>query len=222
MSNKIKTILSIVIFIALITGAVSVYNHLSERYAPENPALDNKGNVHEDQNTDGNTGTAEPENNSDAGTGMNEGKADDENEERFKALDFTAYDYDGNKVALYDYIGTPIVLNFWASWCGPCRNEMPHFNKVSEEYSDDEVIFLMVDLVDGQRETVEKGKQFVEENGFTFTVLFDSDQDAAYTYMIRSIPTTLFINSEGYIEAGVEGMIDETTLRRGISLILDK
>ena len=56
----------------------------------------------------------------------------------------------------------------------------------------------------------------------THLQFYRSDQDAAYTYMIRSIPTTLFIDSEGYIEAGVEGMIDETTLRRGIGLILNK
>ena len=59
---------------------------------------------------------------------------------------------------------------------------MPHFNKVSEEYQKDELLFLMVDLAEGRRETVEAGKKFVEDNGFTFTVLFDTQQDAAITW----------------------------------------
>lgn len=231
MNSKTKTILYLVIFILLIIGAVSVYSHLSEKITPENPILDNKANnspEYEKNNTGSGETSGETLNTDESGNSSDE-EADkdtdvtgEESEDRIKAWDFTVYDYDGNQVTLYDYIGTPIVLNFWASWCGPCRMEMPHFNKVSQEYSDDELIFLMVDLVDGQRETVEKGKKFIEENEYTFTVLFDSDQDAAYTYMIRSIPTTLFIDSEGYIEAGVEGMIDETTLRRGIGLILNK
>jgi thiol-disulfide isomerase/thioredoxin len=140
-------------------------------------------------------------------------------EEKIKAPDFTVTDYDGNEVKLSDYIGTPIVLNFWASWCPPCKAEMPHFNKVSEEYEEDELIFLMVDLVDGQRETIDLGKKYVEDNNFTFTVLFDTKQDAAATYGIRSIPSTLFIDKEGYIQAGQEGGMEEDLLRRGIELI---
>ncbi|NMA64620.1 MAG: TlpA family protein disulfide reductase [Clostridiaceae bacterium] len=226
MSSKIKTILYFLVLVSLISGAALVYNNLSDKITPDNPILDKKA-----QNTPVSTPDNSPDNTPDTNKSVDPSdkdadedtnKTDEEDDDRLKAIDFIVYDYDGNEVALFDYIGTPIVLNFWASWCGPCRMEMPHFNKVSEEYSNDELIFLMVDLVDGQRETVEKGKNYVEENGFTFTVLFDTDQNAAYTYQIRSIPSTLFIDSEGYVEAGVEGAIDETTLRRGISLILNK
>ncbi len=205
MTNKTKTVIYLVVFILFITGAVLTYNYMSTRYKAENQLQANP-DINESEN-DTNSPSDEPSENGDK-------------DNRLKAVDFTAYDANGNKVSLYDYIGTPIVLNFWASWCPPCKAEMPDFNKVSEEYSKDELIFLMVDLVDGQRETVETGKAYIEENGYTFTVLYDTEQDAAYTYGIRSIPSTLFIDSEGYVEAGVEGAIDETTLRRGIDLIL--
>jgi len=205
MNNKVKTVVYIIVFVLFITVAVFAYNYLSTKYKADNQLQLNP----EDYESENNTATP-------AETSENR----EEKNDRLKAIDFTAYDADGNKVSLFDYIGTPIVLNFWASWCPPCKMEMPHFNKVSEEYSKDELIFLMVDLVDGQRETVETGKAYIEENGYTFTVLYDSDQEAAYTYSIRSIPCTLFIDSEGYVEAGVEGSIDEDTLRRGIDLIL--
>ena len=151
-----------------------------------------------------------------------QGKQDAQEEEPLEALDFTMQDYDGNEVKFSDYIGTPIVLNFWASWCPPCRNEMPHFNKVSEEYPKDELLFLMIDMVDGVSETVDKGKKYVEGKGYTFDVFFDTEHDARIKYGIRSLPTTLFIDKNGHIVGAAEGGIDEKTLRYGVSLILDQ
>jgi thiol-disulfide isomerase/thioredoxin len=137
-----------------------------------------------------------------------------------KAPDFGLIDIHGNEVRLSDLIanGKPIVLNFWASWCPPCKIEMPDFNRVYLELGD-EVQFMMVDLVDGQRETVQSGTKYITDNNYSFPIYFDVRQEAAYTYGIRSIPTTLFINKDGYIVTGVQGMIDEGTLRRGIGLI---
>jgi peroxiredoxin len=76
-----------------------------------------------------------------------------------------------------------------------------------------------VDLVDGQRETKETGAQYIEEQGFSFPVYFDVEQEAASAYGILSIPTTLFIDKDGYIVTGVQGAIDAKTLRKGIDLI---
>ncbi len=134
------------------------------------------------------------------------------------APDFTVYDNEGNKVQLSDMIGKPIVLNFWASWCPPCKSEMPEFNKVYEELGED-VHFMMVDAVDGSRETKEKGQAYVEKNGFSFPVYFDIDRNAVFQYGIRAFPTTLFIDKDGYVVTGVEGAIDEKTLRKGIELL---
>jgi thiol-disulfide isomerase/thioredoxin len=140
-------------------------------------------------------------------------------DDRVAAFDFTMQDAQGNTVALSDYIGKPIVLNFWASWCPPCKTEMPDFERVFLEMSG-EVHFLMVNLPDGQRETVETAKAYITQEGFTFPVYFDTEQEGAFAYNIRSIPTTLFICREGFIVTGAQGAISESTLRKGIELIV--
>lgn len=134
-----------------------------------------------------------------------------QNGEKQAAPDFTVYDNQGNEVRLSDYKGKPVVLNFWASWCPPCKGEMPHFNEV---YADekDKVVFMMVDMVDGQRETQKKGQQYVSDQGYDLPVYFDNQQQAATTYGISSIPTTVFIDKDGNIVTGYQGAIDKETL----------
>jgi thiol-disulfide isomerase/thioredoxin len=134
------------------------------------------------------------------------------------APDFTVFDAQGNKVKLSDFKGKPVVLNFWASWCPPCKSEMPHFNAAYADVKDT-VVFMMVDLVDGQRETQATGQSYVKEQGFTFPVYFDNQQLAARAYGIQSIPTTVLIDANGYIVTGYTGAIDEQTLRAGIQLL---
>ncbi|AFA47308.1 TlpA family protein disulfide reductase [Acetobacterium woodii] len=134
------------------------------------------------------------------------------------APDFTIYDQDGNPVKLSDFSGKPVVLNFWASWCPPCKSEMPHFNAVYQDQKDD-VVFLMVDQADGERETNEKAQQFVTAQGFDFPIYFDSKSEASIAYGVSSIPTTLFINPEGKIVSGYRGALDESALLEGINLI---
>lgn len=131
--------------------------------------------------------------------------------EKIEAVDFSILDRDGNTVNLSDYYGKPIVLNFWASWCPPCKAEFPHFEDAYNELGGD-VTFLMVDLTDGQRETVEKAKGFIEDNGYTLPIYFDTTQEAAYIYGISSIPSTLFIDKDGYIRSGYRGAMDKKTL----------
>lgn len=139
---------------------------------------------------------------------------------RIEAIDFTVYDYEGNKVKLSDHFGKPIVLNFWASWCPPCKSEMPTFNALYQDIKDD-VQFLMIDLVDGQRETVAKGQEYIDDQGFTFPVFFDTDGEAAYVYQVSSIPTTYFIDKDGYLVSYHTGMMDALQLQSGINGIKD-
>ena len=134
------------------------------------------------------------------------------------APDFTALDREGNEVKLSDFFGKPIVLNFWASWCPPCKAELPDFETVFKKY-EGKVTFLMVNLTDGQRETVEIAKSFVESQGYTFPVYFDTKYEASYNYGVSSIPQTYFIDAEGNLVAYATGMITGSQLEEGIGMI---
>lgn len=137
-----------------------------------------------------------------------------------KAASFVVYDRDGNAVSLDDYIGKkPVVVNFWASWCPPCKEELPDFNDMYEKYKD-EVEFFMVNLTDGGRETLEGAAGFVAENGYTFPVYYDTRADGATAYGINAIPVTLFIKSDGTLYHHQVGMLDGGTLKSYIEDIL--
>ncbi len=136
------------------------------------------------------------------------------------AIDITIADFDGLTYNLADFYGKPIVLNFWASWCPPCREEMPHFENVYLEMGD-EVEFIMLNSTDGQ-ETMEAGQAFIDENGYTFPVYFDYDGEvtgnASYDYYIMYLPTTFFIDAEGNVVAVAEQGLSEEQLREGIAI----
>ena len=222
MHKRIKAILGTVLFALLLTTAVFAYNTLTETFQPEPPpalasqAAQDNGVI--DAGDSVGVGVGDSMDNG-AGDGAS-GDAHDayDTDKPVAAPDFTAYGDDGATVKLSGYIGKPVVLNFWASWCPPCKSEMPHFNSVYEEVKED-VIFLMVNLTDGVLETEENGRQYITENGYTFPVLYDKDQEAAYAYGIRSIPSTVFIDEDGTIAAGVVGAISEETLRLGIGIL---
>lgn len=193
MNNKIKAVVFLGVTILVLFAGSMAYNYLSEQIKPE-VAL---------ETSDTNSETV----------------AEDENAKKHKqASDFTVQDIEGNEVTLSEHFGKPLVVNFWASWCPPCKEEMPDFEKVYQEMGD-QVTFMMVDLVDGARETVETGTNYIATEGYTFPVYFDIRQEAAYAYAITSIPTTLFINAEGELVTNAVGAIDEETLKKGIALI---
>ena len=133
------------------------------------------------------------------------------------APDFTVYDEAGNEVRLSDYLGKPVVVNFWASWCEPCRMEMPEFQEKHLELGG-EVQFLMINMTGG-RETVETARDFIAGQGYTFPVLYDTEGDAAVTYGAYALPTTYFIDAEGYAIAQARGAINSETLQAGIDMI---
>ncbi len=135
------------------------------------------------------------------------------------APDFEVMDKDGNAVKLSDFRGKPVVLNFWATWCPPCKAELPDFDEASATYGN-EVTFLMVNLTDGSRDTVSVVKEFVSDNGYTFPVYFDTQYSAANAYRVSSIPTTYFINAEGEIVSYKVGMVSASELESGIQSLL--
>lgn len=136
------------------------------------------------------------------------------------APDFTVTDKDGNEVSLSSLLGKPVVLNFWASWCPPCKSEMPDFNEVYEEMGED-ITFIMVDMTDGIRETVKSASAFIEEEGFSFPVYYDTKGEASSTYGVYSLPTTYFIDAEGNIVTGAQQAISKELLLKGISMITE-
>ncbi|MDV4149654.1 TlpA disulfide reductase family protein [Clostridium sp. AL.422] len=138
------------------------------------------------------------------------------------AKDFTVYDEEGNTVKLSDFKGKkPVLINIWASWCGPCKAEMPYFEEAIKKYGD-EVEILMVNLTDGQRETKEKALKFLKDNNLEMDVVFDEDLNTANAYNVRGIPRTIFINIDGEITYDREGLIDEDMLRNNIKKIISQ
>ena len=190
--NK-KQILPILagVFLALMVGAYGLYTWLGQSIQPD---------------------TAVPQ------KSMYSTEKTDSWTPKIPAPDFTVYDGDNNTVNLSDYMGKPIVLNFWASWCGPCQMEMPHFESVYQEMGED-IHFIMVNMTGG-RETLNSAKSFLNKTGYTFPVFFDLDLDAAYAYNAFSLPTTVFIDADGNIRDMVSGAISEATLRGKIDKIL--
>ena len=132
--------------------------------------------------------------------------------------DFTVTDKDGKEVTLSQFIGKPVVINFWASWCPPCKAELPHFDKLAKEY-EGKVHFLMVNLSGEDKQAV---KRFVESNGYTFPLYFDDKDGGRNAYSVSSIPVTVFITAQGNIGARRTGAMSEATLRSYISQLLQK
>ena len=135
------------------------------------------------------------------------------------APDFTFYDIDGNAFKLSDLRGEPVVLNFWASWCGPCKAEMPDFEEAFRTYGE-EIRFLMVNLTDGTSETVEKASAYIAQQGYTFPVYYDIAMEGAAAYSVYAIPVTYFIDAEGSVRAFNEGMISAEMLESNIAALL--
>lgn len=142
-------------------------------------------------------------------------------ENKTKVPNFTALDESGNEVELYDYLGKPVVLNFWATWCGYCVVEMPAFEEAYNTYGE-EINFLMVNLTDGSTETVETASDYIAQQGYTFPILFDTGREAVYAYGVYSVPVTYFIDAEGNLVTGARGAMNKESLQSALEMLLEQ
>lgn len=197
MNKNVKTTILVLAFAVILGAAYLGYSALSSRYRPE---------IGLPSSVEQSSGSASSNAQSQSASS------------RIEAPDFTVYDADGNAVKLSDFKGKPIVLNFWASWCYWCKQEMPEFNRVYGEKKD-EVQFLFVNWTDSRQETQEKGEAFLKENGYTFPAYYDLNEEAVSAYGLTGIPATVFIFPDGTVAGGSSGAMDSDTLEKGIELI---
>ncbi|MEG1516240.1 MAG: redoxin family protein [Clostridia bacterium] len=210
---KKNVLIYLVGFVALFVLAFVGYNALKGRIRPESAITPVAT-----QRTQAPTATQAPVVPAEIPEGQSDAAPEDAAPEAQKAPDVTVYAADGTPTRLSDFLGKPVVLNFWASWCPPCKGEMPDFQKLYDEVGDD-VVFMMVNQTDGQRETQKKAAAFIEKQGYTFPVYFDTDLAASMTYQVYSIPTTVLVDVQGNLVAISPGQMDEATLRAGIEMI---
>lgn len=121
------------------------------------------------------------------------------------APDFELETLDGDTVRLSDFRGKRVMLNFWATWCPPCRAEMPDMQRFHE---DKDVVILAVNLTDTPNESIEKVEDFIDEFGITFRALLDTETAVANLYQIQPIPTNYLIDSEGIIHNKAFGALN--------------
>ncbi len=123
---------------------------------------------------------------------------DEDSSKLSTAPDFSFYDLDGNAVKLSDFFGQPIILHFWASWCAPCREELPLYQELYEKYGQ-KITFLMINLTDGYQETKADAQDFLSKSNIMFPVYFDLDLEGMNSYYVYSLPSTIFINQDNLI-----------------------
>ena len=226
MNKKTQLIVLTLVLVAVLAGAGILYSRLSagaetgqlsSTTSPDSTASSDSA-ASESQTPSAEPPAQEDGTSQDAETPAQEASADTQSEIP-EAPDFTVVDADGNEVHLSDFRGTPVVLNFWASWCGPCKSEMPDFDDAAARLAG-QVQFLLVNMTDGSRETLESAQAYLEETGITAPAYFDTSYSAAIAYGVTSLPTTYFIDAQGGAVARAMGAIDADTLQKGIDMIL--
>ncbi|MBQ3069514.1 MAG: TlpA family protein disulfide reductase [Clostridia bacterium] len=182
MKKQVLYIAAVVLFIAVIAVAAVVYNGLSpEVDLPEEPPTT-------------------------AASGSPTVPTSDRT-----ATDFAVQTRDGSTVRLSEHFGKPVVLNFWATWCGYCVEELPAFEEMYRAHGD-EVTFMMINATDDRRETVEAVEAFLTANGYTFPVYYDVTAEAASAYGAYSIPLTVFIGADGQVAYVRRGAMNASQL----------
>ncbi|HZU06784.1 MAG TPA: TlpA disulfide reductase family protein [Chloroflexota bacterium] len=132
------------------------------------------------------------------------------------APDFALQNVDGTTVRLSELRGKPVVVNFWATWCAPCREEMPAMQEVYEQYRDRGLVILAVNM----EEDVRLVRRWIEQGGFTFTFLLDSEGELVKRYNVTAAPTSYFIGRDGVIRDLKLGALSRSEMQAKVEKLL--
>lgn len=129
--------------------------------------------------------------------------------------DFTLMSNQGEAVSLSDFAGQVVVLNFWASWCPPCKAEMPELQRLHDELQETgEAVLLLLNQIDGVRETEASGSKYLADNDFSFINLYDHGLVGGGIFGLPGIPTTVVIDAEGYMDNYIIGPTTYAAVKR--------
>ena len=137
------------------------------------------------------------------------------NSSLIKATDFKLKDLEGNEVSLSQLKGKKVFLNFWATWCPPCKAEMPFIEKIYQETKDSDLVIISVNV----GEDAQTVKAFMNSNGYHFTALLDTENKASAIYNITAIPTSIFIDKNGYIVKTHTGTLSYEDMKNNLNII---
>ncbi|EGT4052597.1 cytochrome c biogenesis protein/redoxin [Clostridioides difficile] len=190
-------------------GSISKHFNTSQNSKIESKQEENKreNSTDKEENSDGND-SQKDSNNDNNDKGSND-------EDRIKSIDFTLTDQYGKTHKLSDYEGKVVFLNFWATWCPPCKEEMPYIEQLYKDYNknNDDVVILGVASPNlGREGSREHVANFLKDQGYTFPVVLDEDGALAYQYGINAFPTTFIIDKEGYVTQYIPGAMDKATM----------
>lgn len=190
-------------------GSISKHFNTSQNSKIESKQEENKreNSTDKEENSDGND-SQKDSNNENNDKGSND-------EDRIKSIDFTLTDQYGKTHKLSDYEGKVVFLNFWATWCPPCKEEMPYIEQLYKDYNknNDDVVILGVASPNlGREGSREHVVNFLKDQSYTFPVVLDEDGALAYQYGINAFPTTFIIDKEGYVTKYIPGAMDKATM----------
>ncbi len=156
-------------------------------------------------------------------------ESDADGKQTVAAPDFTLTDQFGNTHTLSEYKGKTVFLNFWATWCGPCRMEMPYIQQIYEDYGSNSGDVIILGVANPKTEerpnnsdvTQEEVEAFLSENGYTYPVAMDLDGSIFAAYGIQAFPTTFMIDTEGNVYGYVAGSLSEDMIRNIIQQTID-